>query len=206
MQRELESAGFTVSNVDYPSRVSGIGELSESVIGTILACHPGTRVHFVCHSLGGILVRQYAARHPRAAIGKVVMLGPPNGGSEVVDRLGTWRLFSWINGPAGQQLGTGNDSVPKHLGPPPFQAGIIAGNRSINWINSLMIPGLDDGKVSVESTRLPGARDHLVVASSHPFLMRNREVMRQTVAFLKQGSFDHSSDDEPRKARNFTKG
>lgn len=209
MQRFLEAAGYRTVNVGYASRSSDIDTLGEEVIGqTLERCRAtgATEIHFVCHSLGGILVRGYAARHPDAPIGNVVMLGPPNAGSEVVDRLGALKLFTWINGPAGGQLGTGESSVPKHLGPPSFQAGIIAGSRSINWINSLMIPGSDDGKVSVASTRLEGMTDHLVIATAHPFLMTNREAMRQTAVFLKRGSFDHSSDEEPRKTRNFTKG
>ncbi|MGC4015385.1 MAG: alpha/beta fold hydrolase [Luteolibacter sp.] len=194
MQRFLEAAGYRVLNVGYPSRMADIGTLGEEVIGgTLEHCRAtgATEVHFVCHSLGGILVREYAAKHPDAPIGHVVMLGPPNAGSEVVDRLGHLRLFTWINGPAGAQLGTGEASTPKQLGSLPFHTGIIAGNRSINWINSLMIPGPDDGKVSVASTRLEGMADHLVLPTSHPFLMTNREAMRQTAIFLQQGRFEH---------------
>ncbi|MFD0893539.1 hypothetical protein KBB96_19090 [Luteolibacter ambystomatis] len=197
MQRFLEAAGYRVVNAGYPSRSADIGMLGEKVVGGALErCRSmgAVEVHFVCHSLGGILVREYAARHPDAPIGNVVMLGPPNAGSEVVDRLGRWKLFTWIHGPAGGQLGTREASVPKKLGAPAFRAGIIAGSRSINWINSLMIPGPDDGKVSVTSTRLEGMADHLVIATAHPFLMINREAMRQTVVFLKRGSFNHSGD------------
>ena len=118
------------------------------------------------------------------------MLGPPNQGSEVVDRLGSCRLFSLVNGPAGQQLGTGADSLPNKLGSPEFCVGVVAGNRSINWINSLLIPGSDDGKVSVERTMLDGMADHLLVPATHPFLMRKREVIRQTIEFLREGAFD----------------
>jgi len=193
MQRTLEAAGYEVENVDYPSRSGSIEELSESVVGSVMAAaraHGARQVHFVAHSLGGLLVRQYAANHPDAPIGKVVMLGPPNGGSEVVDHLGGWSLFKLINGPAGQELTTRPGSLPNGLGPVRFRLGVIAGNRSINWINSLMIPGPDDGKVSVESTRVAGMADHLVVATTHPFIMRHPEVMAQTVAFLRDGKFD----------------
>lgn len=196
MQHALEEAGFDTLNVDYPSRRGTVEELSEQAVGKALAdcrARGGGAVHFVTHSLGGILVRQYAVRHPEAAIGRVVMLGPPNQGSEVVDRLGRWRLFSWLNGPAGRQLGTDGASVPSRLGPVGFCAGIIAGSRSVNWINSLMIPGPDDGKVSVERTRVAGMADQVVVATTHPFMMRNREVIAQTVSFLRTGTFPHGS-------------
>jgi triacylglycerol lipase len=191
MQRALEEAGFEVLNVGYPSRTATVEKLSESVIGPLFADRqPASgKIHFVTHSLGGILVRQYAANHPEARIGNVVMLAPPNRGSEVVDRIGPWRMFSFINGPAGRQLGTDADSVPNRLGPANFHAGVIAGRRTINWINSLMIEGPDDGKVSVERTKLEGMADHLVVPATHPMIMRNREVMAQTIEFLRHGKF-----------------
>jgi triacylglycerol lipase len=193
MQQALEREDFTVLNVDYPSRERTVEELSEAVLAPLMMecrANGAKRVHFVAHSLGGILIRQYAANHPDAPIGRVVMLGPPNAGSEVVDRLGEWRLFSWINGPAGKELSTSQSSAPNRLGPVRFQAGILAGNRSINWINSLMmIEGPDDGKVSVERTKLDGMTDHLVLPTSHPFLLRNREAIAQTLEFLRHGKF-----------------
>jgi hypothetical protein len=118
------------------------------------------------------------------------MLGPPNQGSEVVDQIGGWRLFTAINGPAGQQLGTGQDSVPNQLGPVDFELGVIAGDRSINWINSLMISVPDDGKVAVERTKVAGMKAHRVVHVTHPFLMKNRAVIRETIHFLRHGRFN----------------
>ena len=120
------------------------------------------------------------------------MLAPPNQGSEVVDKLGWLFLFKWINGPAGNELGTDKNSTPNKLGPANFPVGIIAGDRSINWINSLLIPGRDDGKVSVERTKLAGMSDHIVIHATHPFIMQNREVIRQTIQFLRSGNFDHA--------------
>jgi hypothetical protein len=117
------------------------------------------------------------------------MLGPPSGGSEVVDRLRSWWLFKKINGPAGAELGTGDDSVPRSLGPVTFETGVIAGDRSINWINSLMIPGPDDGKVSVEHTKVAGMKEHLVLHATHPFLMRNPQAIQATLRFIRNRSF-----------------
>ncbi|MEI8038334.1 MAG: alpha/beta fold hydrolase [Verrucomicrobiota bacterium] len=188
----LAAAGYAVENVDYPSRGAGVAVLSEDAIGAALrsarlaGCQ---RVHFVTHSLGGILVRSYFARHREPRLGRVVMLGPPNQGSEVVDHLKNWRIFQVINGPAGGELGTDRDSVPRRLGPVSFELGVIAGDRSINWINSWLIPGSDDGKVSVASTRVAGMRDHLVVHATHPFLMKNRQVIAATLRFLATGAF-----------------
>jgi hypothetical protein len=194
MEASLTYVGFKVWNINYPSRSASIEQLSDSVIGqAVTECRSegATTIHFVTHSLGGILVRSYLARHQIPELGRVVMLGPPNQGSEVVDRLGRTCAFKMINGPAGGELGTGFDSAPNRLGPVHFCLGVIAGNRSLNWINSCFIAGRDDGKVSVERTKVKGMADHITVAVTHPFLMRNRSVIQQTIKFLRTGSFDH---------------
>jgi triacylglycerol lipase len=188
----LVGAGYYVENVDYPSRAAAIAKLSDAAIDRALAdpkMQACSRIHFVTHSLGGILVRSYFRRHDSGKLGRVVMLGPPNRGSEVVDRLGGWWLFRKLNGPSGSELGTGPDSTPNVLGPVDFELGVIAGDRSINWINSLMINGKNDGKVSVERTKVAGMKELLVVHVAHPFLMRNKAVIGSTQSFLKYGHF-----------------
>jgi pimeloyl-ACP methyl ester carboxylesterase len=193
MERALVKSGYHVLNVDYPSRTAAIDKLSEDAIGRAVAdCQKAgaTKIHFVTHSLGGILVRSFLARHTIPNLGRVVMLGPPNQGSEVVDKLGSLWIFKKFNGPAGDELGTAKDSTPNKLGPANFCVGVIAGDRSINWINSLLIPGRDDGKVSVERTKLAGMADHIVIHAAHPLLMRNRTVIRQTIYFLRTGRFE----------------
>jgi triacylglycerol lipase len=196
MENALTGAGYKVRNVDYPSRTASIQKLADDAIGKAVAdCENDgpAKINFVTHSLGGILVRSYLARHAISNLGRVVMLAPPNQGSEVVDKLGSFFLFKWLNGPAGNELGTDKNSTPNKLGPANFPVGIIAGDRSINWINSLLIPGRDDGKVSVERTKLAGMSDHIVIHATHPFIMKNREAIRQTIQFLRTGSFSRPS-------------
>ncbi len=193
MAKALEAAGYTAHNVSYPSRTARVEDLADTVISGALT-HPdiakASKVHFVTHSLGGILVRQYLQSNTIPNLGRVVMLGPPNQGSEVVDRIGDFSWFKAMHGPTGNQLSTAPDSTPNQLGPVSFELGIIAGDRSINWINSfVMIDGPDDGKVSVQRTRAVGATDHVVVHVSHPFLMRNKRVIRETLHFLRAGRF-----------------
>jgi hypothetical protein len=192
LDRRLTQEGFHTCNVAYPSRKHPVETLAaDFVLPAILeAFGEGSGpIHFVTHSLGGVIVRQLAASGAPITFGRVVMLAPPNGGSEVVDRLRNWWLFRAVNGPAGSQLGTEADSLPNTLGPAPFEVGIIAGSRSINLFLSTMIKGVNDGKVSLERAKLEGMADFLVVPASHPFIMNNREAVDQTVYFLRHGTF-----------------
>ncbi len=192
MEAALQSAGYTVLNVDYPSRTASTEKLADDTLAKALsapALASCTRIHFVTHSMGGILVRSYFSRNADPRLGRVVMLGPPNQGSEVVDHLRGLPLFRVINGPAGGELGTAATDTPAKLGPVNFPLGVIAGDRSINWINSLMIPGKNDGKVSVERTKVAGMTAQAVVHATHPFLMRNTQAIRLTILFLERGSF-----------------
>ena len=115
----------------------------------------------------------------------------PNQGSEVVDKLHEFPGFYFLNGDAGLQLGTGQLSVPNTLGDAEFDVGIIAGNKSINLMLSQLIPGTDDGKVSVERTKLDGMNDHIEMPTTHTFMMRSEKVIDQTLFYLKNGHFDH---------------
>ena len=100
--------------------------------------------------------------------------------------------------PAGSEMGTGKDATPNKLGPVNFECGIIAGDRSINWINSLtMIDGKDDGKVSVEHTKVEGMKEHLVIHTTHTFMMRNKKVIANTIRFLKTGTFSEHEEGKP---------
>jgi triacylglycerol lipase len=193
IDRALTQAGYTVCNVNYPSRTAPIEKLANDAIGNAISeCRENgaTKIDFVTHSMGGILVRSYLARHDVPELGRVVMLAPPNQGSEIVDKLGGLRLFKWINGPAGDELGTDADSTPNRLGPARFPLGIIAGDRSINWINSLfLIPGPDDGKVAIKRARLTGMADFKLIHATHSFITYNREAIRLTIEFLQTGRF-----------------
>jgi len=186
----LNQVGFLAVNVGYPSTQHAIGTLaSETIKAALLRCPEHARVHFVTHSMGGILVRQYLNEFTIKNLGRVVMLGPPNKGSHVVDKLQNFPGFKLINGPAGLQLGTGELSVPNTLGPANFELGVIAGTRSINLILSTMLPSPDDGKVSVENTKLEGMTDHIAMPVTHPFMMKNSDVIAQVVYFLRHGTF-----------------
>ena len=195
LARALQKEGYSVHNVGYASTRNNIETLAEESIGRALSvCPAADKVHFVTHSLGGILIRQYLRHHQIDNLGRVVMLGPPNKGSEVVDKLRGFPGFRFLNGEAGLELGTGASSVPNSLGEANFDLGVIAGTRSVNLILSRMIPGTNDGKVSVENTRLEGMNDHLEMEVTHPFMMRNSKVIDQVIHYLQSGSFRRESD------------
>jgi len=188
----LAAYGYKIVNVDYPSRSAGIGALAQTCIAQALKqCKSEgiKKIHFLTHSMGGILLRDYLANQSIDKLGRVVMLAPPNQGSEVVDKLGGWKLFYYLNGPAGLQLGTDNNSVPNRLGPVNFQLGVIAGSKAVNPFLSRLIPDINDGKVSISRAQVEGMKDFIVMPYSHSFIMRHEAVIEQTLYFIQQGYF-----------------
>jgi pimeloyl-ACP methyl ester carboxylesterase len=192
MAEALQEAGFATANVDYPSQSGTIEEIAPVAVGLGLhECREtgASRIHFVTHSLGGILLR-YQNKHDRIPdLGRVVMLGPPNQGSEIIDKTRDWPGFEMISGDAGAELGTDANGMPALLGPVDFELGVIAGTGTINVFASAMLPNPDDGKVSVASTKVDGMDDFLIVGNSHRYLTRSDVVIRNTESFLRNGWF-----------------
>ena len=195
LANELRRQGFAVINFSYPSTRRSIAESSELLRRQLAAVSmtQESRTHFVTHSLGGIVVRAMLKEYRPPNLGRVVMLSPPNQGSEVADRLRNNFAYRLATGPAGQELGTNDASTPNALGPVDFPLGVIAGDRSFNPLFSSWIPGGDDGKVSVRRAQVEGMADFLVVPHSHSFIMRSQQVGAQVVHFLRHGKFERPS-------------
>ncbi len=192
MEHYLSRKGYSVVNDDYPSTDYTIEEISNQYLHGILQKHCTDtlkRINFVTHSMGGIIVRYYMQSIGLKNIGRVVMLSPPNEGSELADIYGALWPVRWVLGPAVRQLGRGENSVPLSLGGLNFEAGIITGRSTLDPVASLLIPGEDDGRVSVENARVENMKDFLVVDSSHSFIMDSPVVLKQTAFFLKNGRF-----------------
>ena len=196
LENKLANEGFLVANIDYPSRKMKIEQLAELAVNRGLKrCDEksASPINFVTHSLGGILVRQFYKKHALKDVKRVVMLGPPNNGSEIIDNLKNIPGYELLNGPAGMQLGTAEGDIPKSLGEVNFELGVIAGTHSINWILSSYLPNPDDGKVSVQSTKVKGMCGFVTLPVTHPFIMTNDGVIDEVISFLASGKFKQES-------------
>ncbi len=194
LEQYLKSLGYSTLNLAYPSTTKSIETIAETHLArAVQGCEAqgAGKIHFVGHSLGGLIVRQYLQRHSAPAGSRLVMLSPPNQGSELVDMLLKIPLYRWVTGPAGQELGRGPGAAVNRLKPVETEVGVIAGDRSVNLLVSAFTDGPNDGLVSVKSTVLPEMRDFVVVHNTHTFIMRDPAVMRQVAYFLKHGRFDH---------------
>lgn len=184
LRAALDSAGFDVINIGYSSICCSIPELGAAVRRELDARRgpTHTRVHFVGHSLGNILVRWMLTQpDPPAGVGRVVMLAPPNQGSRSADRY--TGVIGWILEPM-SELRTDSATTVRTLAPVRgVEIGIIAARH--------------DGKLTLDQTRLPEAKEHVVVDGTHTFIMRRTDVHRLTIAFLRDGSFGVPADTIP---------
>jgi triacylglycerol lipase len=196
IEKGLSNHGYHIINVDYPSTKHPIEYLADHILDDVIKSTnktPRAKIHFVTHSLGGIVVRYYLRHHQLLNLGRVVMLSPPNQGSELVDWLKDTFLFKKWHGPAGQQLSASANSFLQSLGPVHFELGIITGDKTFDPLASFLIPGPHDGRVSVERAKVQGMKDFLVLPRSHTFIMRNKGVIVQVIHFLRHGAFKHAS-------------
>lgn len=186
-----EKGHYTVFNVEYPSTRFSIEEHANNLAQVLESLDGIEEINFVCHSLGNIVVRRYLHDHLDARTGKptdtrirrMVMLGPPNHGSDMADKFSDNLLFR-ASGTAGQELGAGWKVLSQKLVTPPFEFAIIAGGKGNDKGYNPFLRGDDDGTVRVESARLAGASDFTIVPVLHSFLMKNHKVKQRTLRFL----------------------
>ncbi|KGJ67794.1 hypothetical protein BJA5080_01307 [Bradyrhizobium diazoefficiens SEMIA 5080] len=191
LERALRASGFTTLNIDYSSRSKPIAAIVDDIHPAIARFgEVEAPLHFVAHSMGGLVARAYIARHRPARLARVVMLGTPNSGSEVADLLQGFLPYRAFYGPAGLELTTTPATAPNAFPAIDYPVGVIAGNRFIDPVAGLFVlPKPNDGRVSVQSTMLAGMTDHVVVKASHTGLPRHAVAIAQTIAFLRNGHF-----------------
>ncbi len=190
LAQRLRWAGYDVTAFGYDSRLDPVARQAEALEEMVArCCAEARRVHFVGHSLGGIVIRSYLAAQPPDSLGRVVLLVPPSRGSELADWIRGIPVASEALGPAGRALGTGESDMPARLPPPAYEMGIVAGDRSVNPLGSAFIEGPDDGMVALARTRVEGA-PMVVLPRSHAFIMNSRHAARAVVQFLRTGAFE----------------
>lgn len=190
LAQRLKWAGYRVENVGYESLTAPFPEQVATLAAAVdECCDDSPRVHFVGHSLGGLVIRRYLAEVSPPRLGRVVLLTPPSGGSHFVEWLGDVPVAVDALGPVGSSLGTDSTDLPATLPPPDYEMGIIAGSRSVQPIGPLAIPGPDDGIVSVEQARIEGV-PMLVLPRTHFLIMNSRHTASAVIRFLRTGSFE----------------
>ena len=190
LANSLEAAGYRAIRIGYDSLRDSPEEILKDIGQKIDSCCLGKspNLHFVGHSLGGLLIRAYLAKYKPANRGHVVLIGTPNNGTKIVDKLRDNWWFQML-GPMAQKLGTDANGFSKTLGPPDYPVGVIAG-RKAGKDNEALVPGEDDGLVSIESTKIKGMSDFVIVEAGHSALRYDKNVVRHVVSFLKTGRFD----------------
>lgn len=192
MEQAFRGAGYATLNLDYPARRAALGVIARLLSVEITAFAAGvSQLHIATHSMGGLVARALITRHRPKNLGRVVMLAPPNGGSEVADALHRLRPYRRFFGPSGAQLVTRrSEGLTRLLGTVDYPLGIIAADRSLYPLESwLLLPGPNDGRVTVARTRVPGMSGHITLHTTHVAMMWNPRVIREAVHFVRQGRF-----------------
>ncbi|WEJ63039.1 alpha/beta fold hydrolase [Thiomicrorhabdus lithotrophica] len=192
----LEDAGYDVKQVGYSSFNTTTPEVVSDITKQIDDCcvNQNRTVHFVGHSLGGLLIRAYLQDNRLQHLGRTVLIGTPNNGTDIADRFRGNCLVEFLM-PMATALGTDDNSLPKKLDAPYYTIGVIAGVTESDS-NEDYLPGRDDGLVPVESTKLEGMTDFIEVNSGHSMMRYNNEVAEQTIYFLKNGQFNKVNSDK----------
>ncbi len=190
LEDSLRREGYETANVNYPSTRLGIAAHADNLERIIETLDGVETLSFITHSLGGLVVRDLLARNnawrERIAVHRLIMIAPPNKGSQVADRLKTLPAYRWLTGESGQGLTT---EAASRLPVPEIEFGIIAGGRgNTNGFNPLL-PGDNDGLVTVAETALDGAQDFMLVGTTHGLIDDHPQTIDAILVFLREGRF-----------------
>ena len=193
----MPTVGFVHIPFEYPSTRVPIAQSAGYLNSVIESLTGVSKISFVAHSMGGLVVRQYLKEHADPRIYRMVMLGTPNSGAELADMLKRNVIFRTVYGPGGQELVTDPNGTISGLPTPAMEFGVIAGGKGDERGFNPLLPGDDDGTVTVASARLAGATDFLRVAKLHTFLLSDKTAIEAVKCFIEHGRFSLERDPSP---------
>lgn len=189
-EKAFLECNYKVLNIDYPSTKLDILSIVDFIKPQIIEFSNSVdRLHFVGHSLGGLIIRTLLNQYNFTNLGRVVLIGTPNKGTKLADFFKNFWLYKKLFGPAGQQLTTNQKDIKTSLGNIKYEMGIIAGLFKYNFFTNLIIKSPSDGLVSIESTKTDGTKQHIIIPSEHLKLTKNKRVIEHTIKFIETGSF-----------------
>lgn len=192
LSKRIANAGFEVYNITYPYKSHTIQEIADFLNDKLieLGVDKKDRINIVGHSMGGLVARAYINRYKPQNLHRVVMIATPNHGSELADAMKNWWIYRLKFGnKSGQQLSTDQRELSDDLGKVNYDLGIVAGVTWVNPVFSAILPGDDDGLVSVESTKLDGMNEHIIIDFAHTLGIMYKTVSKQVISYLKYGRF-----------------
>ena len=195
---DLNDFAYQTVSISYPSTSMNIPEIAANYLPpAIEECEQGgaEQIHFVSHSMGGIVVRQYLQNNHLPLGSKVVMLSPPNQGSELSEKFGDASWYQHIVGPAGASLSKKEGGIISRLKAVKEPVGIIAAYRGWSVWPSAWLPEPNDGTVSVESMKLAEMNDFVLINDGHAMMRFNMDIHQQIRYFLAKGEFYHSEQE-----------
>ncbi len=197
MEKAMKQDGVTFVRLDYPSTQKPIDEFATQLQSVIHSLEGIEEIHLVAHSLGGLVVRKWCQDYSDPRVRRLVMIGTPNSGAELADMLQRNWLFRGLFGPSGQQLQANPNGYIRQLPSPTMEFAVIAGSKGKPDGFNPLIPGDDDGIVTLKSALLPGAVDSMTVRGLHSFLPWHPEVIQATRCYLKTGALREGVVREP---------
>jgi len=194
LEKALQNDSFpSVIRFSYASTRGSISEHAKALREVLENLPPDTDFRFVGHSMGNIVVRHLLGDLKKADANKIlprcksmVMLGPPNQGATIAKRLAPTKVFGWITGKGGLELGPNWEELKNNLATPSFPFAIVAGDVSEQPIQNPLTDGSGDFVVSVEEAKLTGSQWIKTVPVLHSFLMDDQTVQSMTIEFLKK--------------------
>ena len=188
----LQCAGYEVANIGYPSTTQTIPNLLSDHIEPLFGRYSDKKLHFVTHSLGGVLLHAALSHGVPANLGRVVMIAPGLKGSDALEVYRYNWFFRMLYGPAAFQSGTGADAFAHIVEQEArYPLGIVAGCVSLDPVANFIVPWSHDGKISVERTHIRGMADHIVLMAPHDLSASDPAAIVQTLHFLSKGCFLH---------------